>query len=214
MEVTYRALADELASAADLVKGKLDGVPAALVRGLGELLLDERGVTGPGSADLGAALLQRPPEQDWFRWGHAEAVRAALGVPPGSPDVPPQPVSSPDLVARLGRAVAVAMASPTWPVRDGAPHPWVHAALADEADLAEAVVADGGEPSEQEPDEAAMAVFILHPDAGPHEVAALGALVQRALTAAWAEDLDAVMVARDHAAPTSLAIRVIDRPPR
>ena len=34
LAVTARAVADELAAAADLVKGKADGVPAALVRGL------------------------------------------------------------------------------------------------------------------------------------------------------------------------------------
>ena len=37
LEVTVRAVADELAALADLVKGKLDHRPAALVRGLGAL---------------------------------------------------------------------------------------------------------------------------------------------------------------------------------
>ena len=140
-------------------------------------------------------------------------MRASLGILPGSPDVAVQPIAPLTLVERLRRAVAVAMNSPAWPVRDDAPQPWAHAAIADEADLAEAVTADGGEPSEQQPDEAAMAVFMLHEDAGPHEVAALGALVQRAMAAAWAEDLEAAMVARYYAPPNSLAIRVIDRPP-
>ncbi len=207
MEVTYRALADELASAADLVKGKVDGVPAALVRGLPDLVLP-----AGSDGDPGAAPLQRPAEQDWFRWGHAEAVRAALGIMPGSPDVAVQPVASQSLVERLRRAVAVAMNSPAWPVREDGPQPWAHAAIADEADLAEAVTADGGEPSVQHPDEAAMVVFMLHEDAGPHEVAALGALAQRAMAAAWAEDLEAAMVARYYVPPTSIGIRVVDRP--
>ncbi|NLT55414.1 MAG: coenzyme F420-0:L-glutamate ligase, partial [Actinomycetales bacterium] len=38
LEVTVRALADEIAALADLVKGKLDGVPAAVVRGLDRLV--------------------------------------------------------------------------------------------------------------------------------------------------------------------------------
>lgn len=53
---TQMALADEVASAAELVMGKVDGVPAALVRGL-------RRPEGEGSA----ADLLRPPERDIFR---------------------------------------------------------------------------------------------------------------------------------------------------
>src|SRR6187200_3421739 len=34
LAVTMRAVADEVAAAADLVKGKTDGIPAAVVRGL------------------------------------------------------------------------------------------------------------------------------------------------------------------------------------
>ena len=53
---TQMAVADELASAAELVMGKVEGVPAVLVRGLP---LPE----GEGSA----ADLLRPPERDIFR---------------------------------------------------------------------------------------------------------------------------------------------------
>jgi coenzyme F420-0:L-glutamate ligase/coenzyme F420-1:gamma-L-glutamate ligase len=53
---TQMAMADELASAAELVMGKVDGVPAALVRGLPPF--DEGG---------SAAELLRPPERDIFR---------------------------------------------------------------------------------------------------------------------------------------------------
>ena len=107
LAVTIRAVADEIASAADLVKGKADGVPVALVRGL-------PGVTVGGSAPgaVGARSLVRTGPGDWFALGHAEAVRAALGVLPGSAlaervgvmDVVPEPVS-----VRIGRAVAVAL---------------------------------------------------------------------------------------------------------
>ncbi len=74
LEATVRALADEIASLADLVKGKLDGVPVAVVRGLPALVTD--------SSAPGAASLLRPAAGDWFRYGHVEAVRTALGVPP------------------------------------------------------------------------------------------------------------------------------------
>jgi len=107
LTVTVRAVADELASAADLVKGKADRVPVALVRGLAALVTDEA-----GPAVGGARALVRTGPGDWFALGHAEAVRAALGVDPGSElservgvmDVLPEPV-----VVRVGRAVAVAV---------------------------------------------------------------------------------------------------------
>jgi coenzyme F420-0:L-glutamate ligase / coenzyme F420-1:gamma-L-glutamate ligase len=59
LEATLIAVADEAASAADLVRDKASGVPAAVVRGLGDHLTDE---DGPG-----AAALRRPPDEDLFR---------------------------------------------------------------------------------------------------------------------------------------------------
>jgi len=56
LRVTMLATADELASAGELVMGKVDGVPVALVRGLGRAL-------GPGSA----RELIRPAANDLFR---------------------------------------------------------------------------------------------------------------------------------------------------
>ncbi len=104
LAVTARALADEVAAAADLVKGKADGVPTALVRGL------PRSWFG-GDAD-GARSLVRTGPTDWFALGHVEAVRAALGVAPGSadaasvglPSTAPEPLST-----RVGRVVALAL---------------------------------------------------------------------------------------------------------
>jgi len=68
LEVTVPAVADEIAGAADLVKGKTSGRPVAVVRGLGHLVgeLDEPG----------AATVIRPAEQDLFRLGSAEAEEA------------------------------------------------------------------------------------------------------------------------------------------
>jgi coenzyme F420-0:L-glutamate ligase/coenzyme F420-1:gamma-L-glutamate ligase len=106
LAVTARALADELAAAADLVKGKVDAVPAAVVRGTPWVL-----EAGAGSG-RGARVLVRAGAEDWFDYGRAEAVRAALGTPPGSAAAREVGVASAgpeDLRARLGRAVAVAL---------------------------------------------------------------------------------------------------------
>ncbi len=59
LEATLIAIADEAAAAADLVRDKAAGVPAAVVRGLGHHVGAEN---GPG-----AAALRRPPEEDLFR---------------------------------------------------------------------------------------------------------------------------------------------------
>ncbi len=72
LAVTAPAVADELAAAADLVKGKLDRRPAAVVRGLAALVLP------PGRHGAGAMALVRAEEHDWFGLGAREAVLAAL----------------------------------------------------------------------------------------------------------------------------------------
>jgi len=61
--VTEVAIADEVAAAADLVKGKLTAVPVAVVRGL---TLNDDGTT--------ARQLLRPGEEDLFWLGTAEAL--------------------------------------------------------------------------------------------------------------------------------------------
>ncbi|MBO0854460.1 MAG: coenzyme F420-0:L-glutamate ligase [Nocardia sp.] len=63
LQVTQVAIADELAAAADLVKGKLGGVPVAVVRGLPD--------TDDGST---ARDLQRSGEEDLFWLGTEEAI--------------------------------------------------------------------------------------------------------------------------------------------
>ncbi|GLB65893.1 coenzyme F420-0:L-glutamate ligase [Arthrobacter mangrovi] len=76
LNATVTAVADEIASAADLVKGKTSGCPVAVVRGLGVLVtaVDNDGGANPGEA--GAAALIRSAEQDMFRLGTAEAMEA------------------------------------------------------------------------------------------------------------------------------------------
>jgi len=65
LEVTVPAIADELAGAADLVKGKAAGRPVAVVRGLGRYVA---GLDAPG-----ASRLIRSAELDMFRLGSDEA---------------------------------------------------------------------------------------------------------------------------------------------
>jgi coenzyme F420-0:L-glutamate ligase/coenzyme F420-1:gamma-L-glutamate ligase len=106
LEVTVRAVADEIAAAADLVKGKATGLPVAVVRGLSDLVRPDQVLDG-------ARDLVRTGPGDWFALGTVEAVRAALGVEPGTPEslavgVPP-PVGSTRREA-LRRAVGLALA--------------------------------------------------------------------------------------------------------
>src|SRR5215472_141587 len=72
LEVTVAALADEIAAAADLVKGKTAGIPVAIVRGLADLVTD---ADGPG-----ARALIRPASEDMFRFGSADVLTARRTV--------------------------------------------------------------------------------------------------------------------------------------
>jgi coenzyme F420-0:L-glutamate ligase/coenzyme F420-1:gamma-L-glutamate ligase len=65
LQATVMAVADELASATELVRGKAIGFPAAIVRGLGHLVNDD---------DSGIVATVRRGESDWFRYGHRDLV--------------------------------------------------------------------------------------------------------------------------------------------
>jgi coenzyme F420-0:L-glutamate ligase / coenzyme F420-1:gamma-L-glutamate ligase len=105
LSVTERCVADEIAAAADLVKGKASGIPVAHIRGLGQYV---RGC----ESTSGARGLVRTGPQDWFGYGMLEAVRAALGVEPGSATAAEVgiPFIAPERVAtRARRALRVAL---------------------------------------------------------------------------------------------------------
>jgi coenzyme F420-0:L-glutamate ligase/coenzyme F420-1:gamma-L-glutamate ligase len=72
LDQTVTAVADEIASAADLAKGKLAGQPVAVVRGLSGRVMTE---AGPG-----ATALVRPIAEDMFRLGSSDVVPARRTV--------------------------------------------------------------------------------------------------------------------------------------
>lgn len=72
LQVTLTCTVDELAAAADLVKGKLNSVPVAIVRGLG-IVLDAE-----STAAQGISAVVRPTDDDMFSLGTRDVLPARV----------------------------------------------------------------------------------------------------------------------------------------
>jgi dehydro coenzyme F420 reductase / coenzyme F420-0:L-glutamate ligase / coenzyme F420-1:gamma-L-glutamate ligase len=105
MEATLIAVADEIAAAAEIVMGKTEGVPVAIVRGL------------PGDAfgDGTGKELLRPAEEDLFRTGTLEGLEARRSVRMFAGRAVERPA--------IERAVAAAATAPA-PHGSRAERPW------------------------------------------------------------------------------------------
>lgn len=185
MGVTVRALGDELAAAADLVKGKTGRTPLAIVRGL-----PVRGTGGthgePAGVDGGGArALVRTGPSDWFRRPALEAVWQALGL---SPEAEPIAAMDPEPDAeRLVRAVQVAGET-----------------RAGSGDGAAAGAEGAGAPPRVRRGPGALDIEVAPGDADPASWARAGMMVERLRTAVAAEAIarplpcDVRLVAPDH----------------
>ena len=98
LAVTAPAVADEIASAAELAQGKLGGRPCAVVRGRADLVL------APGDDGPGASTLIRADGEDLFGYGAREAVVRAIGADPADRPAFGAPVGTAEIIGALGRA--------------------------------------------------------------------------------------------------------------
>ncbi|MDM4722582.1 coenzyme F420-0:L-glutamate ligase [Micromonospora sp. WMMA1363] len=98
LELTQMAVVDELAGAGELIKGKCDQVPVAVVRGY-------LSTTGPDDG-AGAKALVRDSSLDLFSLGTAEARAAGLATAATLPDGPATTAVSTEAVDRAIASVA------------------------------------------------------------------------------------------------------------
>ncbi|WBB64909.1 coenzyme F420-0:L-glutamate ligase [Micromonospora sp. WMMD812] len=104
LQLTQMAVVDELAAAGELIKGKIDQVPVAVVRGY---------LTATREDETGASALVRDAAQDLFSLGTAEARAAGLAAGVTLPDAPGPTPADPLAVRRVIDAVAGVVAPGT-----------------------------------------------------------------------------------------------------
>ncbi len=90
LHITQMAVVDELAGAADLVKGKREQIPVAVVRGYPRPAQADAGARDRSAVPdgSGAAVLVRAADQDLFSMGTAEARAAGLRAAAELTDAP------------------------------------------------------------------------------------------------------------------------------
>ncbi len=159
LHITQMAVIDELSAAAELVKGKRDQVPVAVVRGYLP--------SGPGLDDgPGAAALIRDSQHDLFSLGTAEARAAGLAAAAGLSE----PVAfgdGPVDAAVIARAMSAVAAAPDTLL----------------------VLTETSAPADLPSNTAfVVACGVTEPE-DPHRLVALGADVHRLRCALAAEDL-------------------------
>ncbi|WP_328339956.1 coenzyme F420-0:L-glutamate ligase [Micromonospora sp. NBC_00421] len=106
LQLTQMAVVDELAGAGELIKGKCDQVPVAVVRGY-------LPTTRPADDGPGAAALVRESALDLFSLGTAEATAAGLRAAATLADGPGGAPADPATVDRAIAAVAEVVAPGT-----------------------------------------------------------------------------------------------------
>ncbi|MGV9980787.1 coenzyme F420-0:L-glutamate ligase [Micromonospora wenchangensis] len=118
LQLTQMAVVDELAGAGELIKGKCDQVPVAVVRGYLPAPSPPAEGAGPAATrpaedGVGAAALVRESDLDLFSLGTAEATAAGLRAAATLADGPGTTPADPAAVDRAIAAVATVVAPGT-----------------------------------------------------------------------------------------------------
>ncbi|MFC4020492.1 coenzyme F420-0:L-glutamate ligase [Micromonospora sp. GCM10011542] len=183
LQLTQMAVVDELAGAGELIKGKCDQVPVAVVRGY-------LGVTH-GDDGAGARALVRDAAQDLFSLGTAEARAAGLSDAATLADGPGPTPADPAAIQRAIDAVASVVA------------PGTVFTLVDEAEVRAGLVAEvPGWPDD------ATALLLGSPPAPvePYDLVRFGADLHRLRSALAVEGIPSVLLPPPAGSPASAAL--------